>query len=163
MFDNRFPYSWERFGFTLQKPCISYLNTYKAHRSLLLFRKKNPNKPQCKPARPSMLAHTVELNLRSASKDLVSDVKKIPPKSYFTLFRSGALLTPKVHGAVSTLPDHTWNWENSMCFIGLLCFQELFCLYTFVIFSFLFFLKKILLFYINFVAWTLIQTVFPFY
>lgn len=54
-----------------------------------------------------MLEDTVGLNLRSASKDLVSDVKKMSPRSYFTLFRNGVLLTPKVHGAVSTLPDHT--------------------------------------------------------
>jgi len=65
------------------------------------------NKPQHKTARPSVLEDTVGLNLRLASKDLVSDVKKRPPKSHFMFFRCGALLTPKVLGAVSTLPDHT--------------------------------------------------------
>lgn len=57
-----------------------------------------------------MLEDTIELNVRSSSRDLVPDIKKTQRKLLrFILccLRSSALLTPKVHGVVSTLPAHT--------------------------------------------------------
>lgn len=65
---------------------------------------------QHKPVRASVLEDTTELNVRPSSKDLVPDIKKTLRKLLRVILccsRNGALLAPKIHGVVSTLPAHT--------------------------------------------------------